>query len=221
MRIVIAGGHGKIALQLTALLDQRGDQVRSLIRNPEHADDVREAGATEATVCDLEQADGDRVAEAIGGADAIVFAAGAGPGSGVERKETMDHGGAVKLIEAAKQNGIGRYVIVSSIGADPDHEGDGPFDVYRRAKGRADRALAESGLDFAIVRPGALTDEPGTGTVTAGEQVEQGEIPRRDVAAVLAAVVQGPGRRSFEVVGGATPIEAAIEALGARTGSRT
>ena len=214
MQIAIAGGHGQIALQLTELLDERGDTVRALIRNPEHRDDVIAAGA-EPVLCDLEEDDAERIAKAVGDADAIVFAAGAGPGSGDERKESMDHGGAVKLIEAAKENKIDRYVIVSSMGADPDHEGEEGFDVYLRAKGRADEALAESGLTFTIVRPGALTDEPGTGHVFAAESGERGSIPRVDVAAVLAATLtEGAAEdATFEVISGETPIEAAIAAL--------
>ena len=188
MQILIAGGHGKIAMELTRLLNASGDGVKSLIRNPDHSDEVREAGA-EPVICDLEEADAGAVAEAVGSADAIVFAAGAGPGSGPERKESMDYGGAVKLIEAAERNGIPRYVIVSSMGADPDLEGDEGFDVYQRAKGRADAALAESGLDFTIVRPGGLTDDAPTGKVNAGTSTGRGEIPRADVAAVLAAVI--------------------------------
>ena len=144
MRVVIAGGHGKIALELTRRLDERGDQVRSLIRNPDHAEEVRDAGALEAIVCDLEEADDDRVAEAVGEAEAVVFAAGAGPDSGPARKETMDYGGAVKLIEAARHNHIPRYVIVSSMGADADHEGEETFDVYLRAKGKADEAVGRA-----------------------------------------------------------------------------
>ena len=208
MRVVIAGGHGKIALELTRILDERGDQVRSLIRNPDHAEEVREAGALEAITCDLEHDDADRVAEAVGAADAAVFAAGAGPGSGPERKESMDYGGAVKLIEAARHNGIGRFVMVSSMGADSDHAGDEVFDVYLRAKGRADDAVRESGLDYAIVRPGMLTDDAATGKVAAGESVERGEIPRADVAAVLAVLVgDREPAREIEIVSGSTPIE--------------
>lgn len=215
MQIVIAGGHGKIAMKLTRILDERGDQVRSLIRNPEHSDEVGDAGATEAVVCDLEQDDDDRVASAVGTADAVVFAAGAGPNSGNERKETMDYGGAVKLISAAEQNGISRYVIVSSMGADPDHEGDEAFDVYLRAKGRADAALAESGLDHTIVRPGGLTDDPPTGKVFASESGERGQVPRADVAATLAAVLTTPSSigKSFELISGRTPIEEAVGSL--------
>ncbi len=200
--MAIAGGHGKIALRLTRLLADRGDEVISLIRNPDHAGDVREAGA-EPAVCDLEQASPDEVAGAIEGADAVVFAAGAGPGSGSERKETMDHGGAVKLIEAAKAKGVARYVIVSSIGADPDHEGDDTFDVYLRAKGKADAAVAASGLDYTIVKPSRLTDEPGTGRVQVSEQVDRGEVSRDDVAAVLADTLHDPDTvgKTFGVTG--------------------
>ncbi|MDQ3934979.1 MAG: SDR family oxidoreductase [Actinomycetota bacterium] len=193
------------------MLAERGDEVLSLIRNPEHADAVREAGA-EPVVCDLEQASADEVAGAIESADAVVFAAGAGPGSGSERKETMDYGGAVKLIAAAKDAGIRRYVMVSSLGADPEAEGDDTFAVYLRAKGKADAELAGSGLDHTIVRPGRLTDEPGTGLVQVGESVSRAEVPRDDVAAVLVATLRESSTvgRSFGVVSGDTPVDEAF-----------
>ncbi len=214
MEVAIAGGHGKIALELTRLLAERGDTVRSLIRNPDHERDVADAGGRP-VLCDLEADDEERVARAVGEADAIVFAAGAGPGSGPERKETMDYGGAVKLIEAAKRNGVGRYVIVSSMGADASHEGDETFDVYLRAKGRADEAVAASGLAYTIVRPGHLTDEPATGRVFAAESGERGAIPRADVAAVLAEVLRQPAAegKTFELISGRTGIEEAVAAL--------
>ena len=213
VKIAIAGGHGKIALRLTRLLVDAGDEVVSLIRNPDHDGDVREVGG-EPVACDLEAASPADLAAAIEGADAVVFAAGAGPGSGEARKETMDHGGAAKLIEAAKAAGIGRYLMVSSVGADPDAEGDG-FAVYLRAKGRADADLAASGLDFTIVRPGRLTDDPGSGRVELGEDVQRAEIPRDDVAAVLAACLREPGTigRTFVVVSGETPVDEAVRAL--------
>jgi uncharacterized protein YbjT (DUF2867 family) len=214
MLVTIAGGHGQIALLLTRRLHERGDRVRSLIRNPDHGDDVRGAGG-EPVVCDLEAADDQTVAQAIEGADAIVFAAGAGPGSGSERKLTMDLGGAVKLIAAAKGAGIRRYVIVSSRGADPDAPGDDTFSVYLRAKGRADAELAASGLDHTIVRPGGLTNDPGTGRVQVAEDTGNGSIPREDVAAVLAAVLATPGTIgvAFDLVSGEVPIDEAVASL--------
>lgn len=217
MRIVIAGGHGKIAMRLAGLLVARGDEVASLIRRPEHAADVSALGA-EPVVCDLEAATEADVAAAVGRADAVVFAAGAGPGSGAERKWTVDYGGAVKLIAAARANGIGRYAMVSSMGADPEHEGDDVFSVYLRAKGKADADLAASGLDYVIVRPGGLTDEPGTGRVKLGEHVGRGEIPRDDVAAVLDAALHEPAvaRVVFEAISGDVPVEEAVAALAAR-----
>ena len=210
MKVAIAGGHGQIGLRLTKLLSERGDQVLSLIRNPDHAGDVRAAGG-EPIPCDLEDAGVEEVTEAIDAADAVVFAAGAGPGSGAARKETMDYGGAVKLIEAAKRRGIKRYVMVSSMGADPDAEGDG-FAVYQRAKGRADAALQESGLAYTIIRPTRLTDEPGTGKVTIGESLESSEVSRDDVAAVIAAALHTaePIGKTFELTAGDTPIEDAL-----------
>jgi len=185
-----------------------------MIRNPDHAADVEAAGAAEAVHCDLETDDEERIADAVDGMDAIVFAAGAGPGSGPDRKETMDYGGAVKLIEAAKERGVDRYVIVSSMGADPDHEGEDTFDVYLRAKGRADAALADSGLDFTIVRPGGLTDEPATGKVFISNEGERGQIPRADVAAVLAETLHNDATigKTFEVISGNTPVEDAVAA---------
>jgi nucleoside-diphosphate-sugar epimerase len=211
--IVIAGGHGKIALRLGRLLDQRGDRVRSLIRDPAQTPDVEATGA-EPVVCDLEHAGEQELARVIAGADAVVFAAGAGPGSGSERKWTMDYAGAVKLIAAAKAAGVDRYVMVSSRGADPDAPGDDTFAVYLQAKGKADAELRESGLAYTIVRPGRLTDDPGTGRISAGEDTGDGSVSRDDVAAVLASAVHDPALAGvvLDVVGGDTPIE---EALGA------
>ena len=214
MRVAIAGGHGQIALRLATVLSQRGDEAVALIRNPDHADDVRQAGA-EPAVVDLEHASEDDVAQAIAGSDAVVFAAGAGPGSGAERKQTMDYGGAVKLIAAAKQAGVGRYVIVSSMGADPDARGDDTFSVYLRAKGRADDAVRTSGLDATVVRPGRLTNNAGTGRVNLGESVPRGRVTRDDVAAVLAAVLDSPNTigRTVDLIGGDTPVAEAVEAI--------
>jgi uncharacterized protein YbjT (DUF2867 family) len=214
MRVVIAGGHGKIALRLTRLLHDRGDIVRSIIRKAEQADTIREAGA-EPAVSDLESADADEIATSVGRADAVVFAAGAGPGSGAARKETMDYGGAVKLIEAARANGIRRYVMVSSIGADATANADDPFSVYLRAKGRADDELIKSGLDYTVVRPTRLNDEPGNGRVRIGESVGRGSISRNDVAAVLAACLHEPVTvgKVFELKEGDQTIAEAIRHL--------
>jgi len=213
MEVAIAGGHGSIALLLGRMLDQRGDAVWGLIRDPAQEDDLHAAGV-EPVVCDLE-ADSD-VAAALRGADAVVFAAGAGPGSGAERKRTMDLGGAVRLIEAAKAEGVGRYVMISAMGAaDPPAEGGDVFGEYLRAKAEADRALLASGLEYTIVRPGRLTDEPPTGLVAAGERLERGEIPRADVAAVLAAVLHAPNAagKTFELVSGEIPVAQAVAGL--------
>jgi uncharacterized protein YbjT (DUF2867 family) len=212
MDVVIAGGHGQIALRLQRLLVARGDRARGLIRNPEHASDLEEAGA-EPVLCDLEGEDD--VARFVEGADAVVFAAGAGPGSGPVRKQTVDLGGALKLIGAAKANGIGRYVMVSAIGAAHPERTSGSMKPYIDAKAEADRRLEASGLDFTIVRPGRLTDDPGTGHVLIADSVEYGEVTRDDVAATVAAVLLAPNTvgRTFELVGGDTPVEEAVRAL--------
>jgi uncharacterized protein YbjT (DUF2867 family) len=214
MRVVVAGGHGKIAMLLHPLLAARGDEVCALIRNPGHADEVRAAGA-EPVVCDLEAQDD--VAETVGAADAVVFAAGAGPGSGAARKRTMDLGGALKLIAAAQANGIRRYVMVSAMGAaaPPESGPDDVFGEYLRAKAEADRALAASGLDHTVVRPGGLTDDPPTGRVAVGASLPRGSIARADVAAVLAETLAAPATvgATFDLVAGETPIPEALANL--------
>lgn len=191
MDVVIAGGHGQIALRLESLLAATGHRVRGLIRNPDHSSEVQAAGA-EPVVADLEALEPDAIAALIGSTDAIVFAAGAGPGSDPERKWTLDYAAAIKLVDVAKLNGIGRYVIVSSIGANPEAQDDGGFGTYLRAKGQADKELSESGLDYTILRPGPLTNDPGTGKITIGNGVDDGPISRDDVAATIAAVLAAP-----------------------------
>jgi nucleoside-diphosphate-sugar epimerase len=214
MDVVIAGGHGRIGMRLGRLLAERGDRARGLIRKPEHRDDLEAAGI-EPVVCDLEAGDCD-VAAAIDGADAIVFAAGAGPGSGADRKWTVDYAGAVKLIVAARARGVARYAMLSSMGAGSPPSDDDVFSVYLRAKAKADQELQASGLDWTIARPGRLTDDPGSGRVRAAAKVERGEIPRDDVAATLLALLDEPGTIGvvFELVAGETPIREAVAALG-------
>jgi nucleoside-diphosphate-sugar epimerase len=191
MRIAIAGGHGKIALRLTRLLKARGDEVISLIRNADHADDVRASGG-QPVACDLEHGTVAEVTDAIRGAEAAVFAAGAGPGSGPERKLTVDRDGAIKLLAAAVAAGTPRYLIISSVGAENPPDDDDGFSVYLRAKAQADAAVRASDREWTIVRPGALTDDPGTGRVRISTDPFRGEIPRDDVAAVLEALLSDP-----------------------------
>lgn len=191
MDVVIAGGHGQIARRLASLLTARGDTVRGLIRNPGHAAAVHATGA-EPVQCDLEASGDSAIAEAIEGADVAVFAAGAGPGSGTARKLTMDRDGAIKLLKAARAVGAARFVIVSSVGAEHPPAGDEPFSVYLQAKAAADSAVMASDREWTIVRPGRLTDEPGTGLVRIQTDAFRGEVPRDDVAAVLAAVLAEP-----------------------------
>lgn len=215
MRVVIAGGHGKIALLLEKLLSSRGDTVVGLIRNPSQAPDLTEAGAT-AIVLDLEQASVADVAAQLEGADAVVFAAGAGPGSGAGRKQTVDRDAAILLADAAETAGVHRYVMVSAISAD-DRSLDAGYDpvflAYIRAKSEADANVrARAQLQTTIVRPGRLTDDPGTGLVQAAESTGRGSISRQDVATVLLAALDTPGTagRTFEVISGNTPISSAL-----------
>lgn len=217
MRTVIAGGHGQIALRLERLLSARGDSAVGLIRNPAQADDLRAAGA-EPVVLDLESATADSVAAALAGADAAVFAAGAGAGSGVDRKKTVDRDAAVLLADAAEQAGVRRFLVVSSMGADAQSRSqEAVFAAYLRAKGAADDAIrARTSLDWTILRPGSLTDDAGTGRVrlSAGS-TGRGSVPRDDVAAVLVALLDAPATagRTLELISGDTDIAAAVGQL--------
>ena len=212
MVVAIAGAHGKIALRLIPLLVERGDSVIGLIRNPDHADEVSEAGASP-VVCDLEQATIEEIAEAIGYADAAVFAAGAGPGSSAERKMTMDRDGAVKLLQAAIRVGAGRYVIVSAVGAEDPPDADDVFSVYLRAKAEADVAVMASDRLWTVLRPGGLTDDPGTGRVRLSAEPYRGRVPRDDVAAVLARLLADERAAGLVLYinGGEVPIDEAVE----------
>ena len=215
MRVVIAGAHGKIGRLLTRLLTDNGDAVIGLIRNPDHEVDIRADGG-EPVVCDLEHAADEDVAGALNGADAAVFAAGAGPGSGAERKLTVDRDGAVKLLRAAQAADVSRFVIVSSVGAEnppPQTEGEDVFSVYLRAKAEADAAVKESDRGWTILRPGRLTDEKPAGTVRLDRDPYRGEVTRADLAAVIAAVLSEPRstRATLYVNGGDTPIAAALD----------
>ena len=215
MRVVIAGGHGKIALKLEQLLAARGDVPVGLIRNPSHGTDLEAVGA-QPVVLDLENSTVGQVAEALRGADAVVFAAGAGPGSGVARKQTVDRDAAILLADAAEAAGVPRYVMVSAISADDRSLDDGYDEVflaYIRAKSEADANVrARSALQSTIVRPGGLTDDPGTGRVQIAESTGRGTIARADVAAVLLAVLDSPATagRTFEVISGETAIGEAL-----------
>ncbi|TRW82179.1 NAD-dependent dehydratase [Mycolicibacterium sp. 018/SC-01/001] len=215
MQVVIAGGHGKIALILERLLAARGDAVSGLIRNPDHAADLEAAGA-QPVVLDLERATVDEVAGRLAGADAVVFAAGAGPGSGAARKETVDRDAAILLADAAEAAGVRRYVMISAMGADvhtPDDAADEVFVAYLRAKGAADDDIrSRSHLSTTVVRPGHLTDDEPAGRVTIAEHTGRGSIARADVAAVIVAVLDDAqtGGRTFEVIAGDTPIADAL-----------
>jgi uncharacterized protein YbjT (DUF2867 family) len=212
VNVVVAGGHGQIALHLLRMLSDRGDSACGLVRNPDHVAELEGLGAR-AVICDLE--DQENLAACVADADAVVFAAGAGPGSGPERKRTVDLGGAVKLVDAARVTGIARYVMVSAMGAADPEAGGEKMQVYLEAKAEADHVLARSGLDFTIVRPGGLTDDPATGLVAVGPDIGRGEIPREDVAAVLLATLDHETAigRTFNLIGGETPVEDAVRSL--------
>lgn len=224
MKIAIAGGHGQIALLLARLIVDAGHEAIGIVRNPAHVSDVEQTGAT-AMIADLEQLDDDELALRLRRVDAVVFAAGAGPDSGAERKLTVDRDAAILLADAAVRVGIERYVMISALGADtydatqavvPAADEQAVFQVYLRAKAEADANIRARRLRWTIVRPGGLLDTPPQGTVTAAPTVPRGTIPRADVAAVvLHALLDDTALGvQFEVTSGNTPIPAALGALG-------
>jgi uncharacterized protein YbjT (DUF2867 family) len=212
MEVLIAGGHGQVARRLIRLLARDGHTARALIRNPDHVADIEADGGVP-VLCDLER---DEVAPHVGGADAIVFAAGAGPGSGAERKRTVDLGGAVKCVEAAEALGVARFVIVSSIGAQDPEAGSEAMRPYLRAKAEADARVVASTLDWTVVRPGSLQDGPGSGLVDVSTALgRRGPVTRDDVALVLAETLLAPStvRLTFEVFAGDVPAREAVRNL--------
>jgi nucleoside-diphosphate-sugar epimerase len=214
VRVAIAGGHGEIAVRLTRRLVARGVDVVSLIRNPAHAEEIRALGA-DPVICDLEHASVPEIAKAMARADAAIFAAGAGPGSGAERKLTMDRDGAIKLLEASASADVPRYIIISSVGAEDPPPGDDVFSVYLRAKAEADAAVQASDRDWTVVRPGRLNDDRGGGRVRIDTEPFHGAIPRDDVAAVLDALLQADRatRLILYVNAGELTVEEALEAV--------
>lgn len=190
-RIVIIGGHGKVALHLARLLADRGDEATSVIRNPDQKSDIEQAGGTP-LVLDVENAGTDEMAEAFSGADAVVWSAGAGGGS-AERTYAVDRDAAQRAIDAAARAGVRRFVMVSWIGSTPDHgiDPDDDFFAYADAKLAADDHLRASELDWTILGPGTLTLDPPSGRITTAPE-GKGEVSRADVAAVAAAVLVQP-----------------------------
>ena len=216
MRVVIAGGHGQIALRLTKLLSDDGHEVVGLVRNPDHEADIAAAGG-QAAVLDLEQVDASAVAEVLAGADVAIFSAGAGPGSGNARKDTVDRGAAALFADAAQQAGVRRHIQVGSMGADqaPSLTDDETFTVYLRAKWAAEEDLRGRDLDWTVLRPGSLTNDPGTGNVLLADKTGRGRISRDDVALVLAGLCDTPAAigRTLELIAGDTPVDAALNSL--------
>jgi uncharacterized protein YbjT (DUF2867 family) len=214
MRIVIAGGHGQIARHLGRALASAGHQPVGMVRKPEHVTDLR-ADGVEPVMVDLEDTDLEQMTSVVRGADAVVFAAGGGPDGNAARKETVDKGAAIMLADAAQAAGVRRYVMVSAMGtelADPDS--DDVFHVYLRAKQAADDHVRAADLDWTVVRPGRLTDEPPTGRVQLGE-LERGEVTRADVAQVLAAVLEADNTfgATFDLLNGEVPVTDAVAAV--------
>jgi len=214
-RIAIVGGHGQVARHLPPLLVEAGHLPVSLVRSTTHAAELVAVGA-EVRILDIELDGEAAFAEVFADCEAVVFAAGAGPNSGVKRKRTVDLEGSLKSIAGARTAGISRFVQVSAIGIDAPVADDSTdvWSAYVEAKRDADTALRASGLAWTIVRPGGLTDEPPTGLVTLAEHVERGQVPRADVAAVVAAALLDDRSIGcqWELVSGSTPVAEAVAA---------
>ena len=218
-RIVVIGGHGKVALHLARILTERGDRVTSVFRNPDHAEDVAATGARP-VVADIETLDTDALAELLAGHDAVVFSAGAGGGNPA-RTYAVDRDAAIRVIDAAGQAGVRRFVMVSYFGAGPDHgvPADNPFFHYAEAKAAADTHLRAGDLDWTVLGPSRLTLEPATGRIAVGrEGAEKAEVSREDVALVVAAVLSDDATigQTIEFNNGDLPIAEALPTSGDR-----
>ena len=216
--IAVVGGNGQIARLLHPLLAERGHTPIALVRSESYRADLEAAGA-EVRLLDIEQSDEEGFAAAFEGAHAVVFAAGGGADGNVERKRTVDLEGSLKSIAGARAAGISRFVQVSAINVDeplPD-DTEPVWTAYVEAKRDADAALRDSGLDWTIIRPGRLTDDEPTGRVELGEDVARSEVPRADVAAVIAEVIDsGAGiGAQWNLVSGSTPVADEVARLGA------
>lgn len=214
MRIAVVGGSGQIARLLHPLLVQAGHQPVALVRKEEQRAALEASGA-EVRLLDIERDGPDAWAAAFRGCEAVVFSAGGGPDGNIERKRTVDLEGSLKSIDTARQLGIRRFVQVSAIAVDepvPDDAGD-VWRAYVAAKRDSDAALRASDLDWTIIRPGRLIDEPGTGRVALAPTLPRGDVPRADVAAVIAAVLDAPGSTGHQwtLVSGETPVDEAVE----------
>ncbi|OBK36316.1 NAD-dependent dehydratase [Mycobacterium sp. 1245111.1] len=213
LRIVIVGGHGKVALHLARILKNRGDEVTSVFRNPAHAGDVGATGA-HPVVADIEHLDTDALADLVAGHDAVVFSAGAGGGDPT-RTYAVDRDAAIRVVDAAAQAGVKRFVMVSYFGARPDHgvAEDNSFFHYAEAKAAADAHLRATDLDWTVLGPGRLTLEPSTGRIEVGaDTAEKAEVSREDVALVAAAVLHDPStiHRTIDFNNGDLPIAEAL-----------
>lgn len=214
MIVSIVGGHGSIARLITRLLTARGHTVHGLVRDEDQFGDLRADGA-EPVLCDLESIGDDALDTALDSSEVVVFAAGAGPDSGPERKKALDRDGAIMSVRSAARVGADRFLIISSMGADDPPQDDEDFSVYLRAKAAADDAARAADIDATIVRPGALTDDEPSGSVDIADSTGRGEIPRGDVAHVLVELIDTDRGRNatFELISGDTSIQDAVSVL--------
>jgi uncharacterized protein YbjT (DUF2867 family) len=214
MKVFQIGAAGGVGRRLASLLTAGGIEVTGAHRDPAQRAAVEESGATP-VLLDLVGASVDELAELLRGHDAVVFSAGA-HGTGVDRTTAIDGKGLEKAADAAARAGVPRFLLVSVFpDAGRGREPSEGFEHYMRVKKTADVYLTSSDLDWVIVRPGTLTNDPGTGRVAAGLAIEYGDVPRDDVAAFLAAALREPGlsRMIVELTSGPTPIEEAVRAL--------
>ncbi|MBS3803832.1 MAG: SDR family oxidoreductase [Oleiphilaceae bacterium] len=212
MHVLIAGANGQIGRHLLAEMADSAHEARALIRDPDQGPELQQLGATETVVGDLEK----DCSEAMKGCDAVIFTAGSGPHTGPEKTVDVDQNGAIRLMDTAKALGVRRFVMVSSMRAEEPEKGPEKIRHYLRAKHAADEHLRASGLSYTIVRPGKLTNAPGTGRVEVSEKLDRfGEIPRQDVAKVLLAVLDSDNteNRSFDLLANGEPVQEAVSKL--------
>lgn len=216
LKVLVVGANGQIGKHLVQFIQDTGNmKAKAMIRNPEQASFFENIGA-ETAVVDLE-GEIDQIAAAAKDVDAIVFTAGSGSHTGKDKTIMVDLDGAVKTIEAAKESGVKRFIMISSFDTRREaiQRASTSFAPYVAAKHYADQWLKATDLDYTIIHPGLLTNNEGTGNIKAGSEVERGEIPREDVARVIVATLENEKTigKEFQVVTGTTPIKEAVDSL--------
>jgi uncharacterized protein YbjT (DUF2867 family) len=212
MNVLVVGATGKTGKLVVELLLEEDHYVAAMVRDKGKLTEMEKMGA-KPVLTDLEF----DVGFAVEGMDAVIFAAGSGPGTSPDKTKAVDQEGAIKLIEACEKNAVERFIMLSAKGVDKPEEGPDKLKTYLHAKKNADDRLIKSNINYTIIRASLLNDQEEKGTVTAGKNLGNslGEISRIDIARIIVNALENPNtyRKVIEVTGGLQPIDEALKAI--------